>query len=139
MTASRPIPDVEKLVVAALLEDPDLASVVGTKVSTELPEAFPDGQRVRLWRVGGTPADASPEWIDRPLLQVEGYGATKEEAFETISEAIEALHRLAGAALPGAVVTRVQRVTGPAWSNDPTTDTPRYLLGVVLYLHPAAL
>lgn len=139
MPERRSLPDIEGLVLDALLADPNLVPIFGDRISTELPDTFPDGQRLRFWRASGTPADEEPEHIDRPLLQVEGYGETKEEAFASITAGLDALFELPATALPGAVVTRVQRVTGPSWSPDPTTNTPRYLLGVVLYVHAAPL
>jgi hypothetical protein len=129
------LPDVEALAVGQLLEDPMVSALADDRVGVDLPASFPDGQRVRLMRVGGTPVDAETEHLDRALVQVETFGSTKEEAFDLTLVVIDSLKAMPAAQFDGAVVTLVSRVTGPRWSPDPPTDTPRYITDVVLYAH----
>lgn len=138
MPERRPLPNIEKLVLDALFADAAAVAVFGDRMGAELPDTFPDGQRLRVWRVGGSPVDEEPEHLDRPLLQVEAYGETKEDAYASMAAGLDALLGLAGQAVPGAVITKVQRVSGPSWSRDPTTNTPRYLAAVAVYVHAAA-
>lgn len=132
--------DVEPVVVAALVADSDLAALVGDKVSTLLPAAFIPEARARVWRSGGTPADESPEVIDRPVLQVEGYGETRGEAEAVVRATIRAMLAMAGKVFQvedstlRASVSEARRISGPQWSPDPPTAAPRYLASVVLYV-----
>jgi hypothetical protein len=55
--------------------------------------------------------------------------------FDLTLVVIDSLKAMPAAQFDGAVVTLVSRVTGPRWSPDPPTDTPRYITDVVLYAH----
>lgn len=136
MPETRNLVDVERLLVAALRADAELAAIVDTRVSTELPGSFVADQRLKLSRVGGSDLDGAG-YLDRALVQLDAYGATKGEAFEVAATALAALFRARGAHA-GAVLTRVERVSGPAWSPDPETDIPRYLATVAVTVHPTA-
>lgn len=129
------IPDVEALLVNALLAHATVAAMVSTKVSTELPTTFPDGKRLKLSRIGGTPVDEDTEYLDRPLIQLEGFGATKADAFDVTAAAMTALLSFAGKTYTEGTVTKVLRLSGPAYAQDPDTETPRYLLTVAVYVH----
>ncbi|MGH9001914.1 MAG: hypothetical protein ACRDYV_02180 [Acidimicrobiia bacterium] len=112
----------------------------GVGISTELPRDWTAGDRhVRLSRIGGIPAD-NVGHLDRARIQVEAFGATGEDAFAIAGEALLALRLLPGSAFvyAGAVVTAVDQDLGLASLPDPETDAPRYLFGVVLYVHPTA-
>lgn len=137
MTDFRPLPDVEALTIGYLLADVDVTALADDRIEPELPVSFPDGARVRILRVGGAPVDAGTERLDRPLLQIETYGTTKAEAWDLTAVVLMALQRMADAAHAGAVVTACDRVTGPRWAPDPSTDTPRYLTDVAVYVHAA--
>lgn len=129
------IPDAEALTVAHLLGDDLVTALAGDRIGAELPSSFPDGQRIRVQRAGGGPVDDDTERLDRALVQLETFGATKADAFDLTVVVLDSLQRMTRATFPGAVVTATQRVTGPRWAPDPPTDTPRYITDVILYAH----
>lgn len=130
------IPDVEALTIDALKADAALTTLLGgTKISSDLTTGFPDGKRVALHRAGGAAADTKTEYLDRPVLQLECYGATKAEAFDVAAETLRALLDMQGGTYARGVVGTVQRLTGPAWAPEPDTVTPRYLMSVALHVH----
>lgn len=133
--------DVEGLLIDFLPYDPDLGPLVGgpgvgARISTELPASFRAEGRLQIFRVSSTAADGGTEHIERALIQVNGYGADKREAFTVTAAALRALRRAPSVAHEAAVVTDVARVTGPTWSPDPSTDVPRYLSSVAVTVHP---
>ena len=138
----RPLVDVEGLLVDYLEQDAGLGALVGgvgdaARVSTELPAGFVPEGRVKLVRIGGTPSGTdAAEHLDRAVVQLDGFGATKADAFDVIRAALVALRRAPSAAHVDAVVTSVDRISGPTWSPDPETDAPRYLLTVAVTVHP---
>lgn len=136
MTETRLAADAEKLLIAYLKADSAVAALVAAKVSTTLPPDFKKEKRVRLWRVGGTPDPSSPvPWLDRPRIQLEAYGTTKGEALNVANVVADAIARMPGTYADG-VVTDTAADLPLQWSPDPHTDTPRYLFGAVLYVHP---
>lgn len=135
----RPIVDAEQLLIDHLLADADVAALVDTNVSAELPEDFGPQARIQLFRIGGIPNPGDvPGHLDQPSLQLNIFGATKAEAFDVAAQAIRATLAAPAATHAGAVVTGARRVLGPTWSPDPGTNPPvaRYIVGVVLSVHP---
>lgn len=142
MPEQRALADVEALLVDAFEGDEHLAPLIGgpgdaARVSTELPAAFGPEARVRLFRVGGTQPDPETGHLDRALVQLDAYGATKGEAWAVAAESLAAARR-ARQAHPGAVVTAVERVSGPLWQPDPPTGVPRYVTTIAVTVHPTA-
>lgn len=144
MPLIRKLVDVEALAVAYLEQDDDLGALVGgtgdaARISTELPAGFRPEGRLQVFAATSSELDAATHYLDRAVLQVNGYGATKAEAFDVTAEAIRALLEAPQAEHAGAVVTAAARLTGPAWNPDATTNppTPRYLASVALTVHPA--
>lgn len=135
MPETRDLVDVEKLLVAAMAADAALAALVADRVSTELPGDFGPEERLRLVRVGGSVLDADTAHLDRALVDLHAYGSSKGAAFGVAATTLSALSRVRGAHA-GAVVSRVERVSGPAWAPDPSTDVPRYLATVAVTVHP---
>lgn len=133
----RDLVDVEKLLVAVLRADAAVGALVAARVSTELPSSFGLEERLRLVRVGGTSLDGDSAYLDRALVDLHAFGASKRTAFVVARTSLSALSRAVGTH-PGAVVSRVERVSGPAWSPDPETDVPRYLTTVAVTVHPTA-
>jgi hypothetical protein len=135
----RNLVDAEVLLVAYLRADSGVAALVDTRVSTELPAGFRAETRVQLFRTGGVPdpSDVAGH-LDRPSIQINAFGATKGQAFMVAAETIRAVIAAPKATFAGAVVSHATRVLGPIWSPDPDTDIPRYILGVVLWIHPTA-
>ena len=94
--------------------------VVG-EVPAERPETF-----VLAWRSGG---GASNRVVDRPQITVEAWAPDSVSAFELIEACRTAL--LNGSSrMP--LVRGVEEITGPYWTPDPDTKTPRWRLTVQL-------
>ncbi len=134
--------DAETLAVAYLKTVDDVTDLVGDDgISTELPRSWVAGDRhVRLTRIGGLPVDAVGH-LDRARLQIDAFGADGEDAHAIAGQVLLAFRRLPASAFtyPGAVVTGAAQDLGLSGSPDPDTDAPRYLFGVVLYVHPVPI
>ena len=127
--------DAETVAIAALT-----AGATGgggsTPVAGKLPRGFAAGGRaVRITRVGGTPVDHLA-YLDRARLQVECYAADAIAAHQLAAGAVVELLGLRDQEVAGGVVTDVRQDLGLRNFPDPLTDAPRYLFGVVLYVHP---
>lgn len=133
--------DIEAFLVARLKADTGaLDTLVGQKIATDLPPSFPaHGEaRLQLFRIGGPPDPGDgPGHLDRPSVQLNAYGASREQAFDVAKAALAAVLALEGTTADGVVVTRAFRNLGPTWSPDPPTGAARFLLGVVLHVHAA--
>lgn len=129
--------DVEAVLLAFVAVDADVVAL-GAGVSAELPSDFPgDGEAfAQVFRVGGN--DVANGYVDRSLVQVNGYGSTRPEAFDVTRAAVRALMRATTATHSGAVVSDVLRLSGPTWSPDPITDAPRYVVSLAVTVHPTA-
>lgn len=145
MAAERDLVDVEALLVAHLEQDAALGALVGgtgdaARVSTELPASFPPAgeARVQVFRVSSTELDPETGYLERAVVQAHAYGATKGEAWDVMAKTVRALRTARAAAHTGAVVTSVERVTGPAWNRDPSTGAPRYSASFAVTVHPTA-
>lgn len=141
MPELRTTPFAEELLVAYLRADAAVAALVGTKVSTQLPKTFKAERRIQLFRTGGVPnPNDVPGHLDRPSIQLNTFGATQAEAWAVAAETIRAVLAAPAGTFPAAVVTHARRVLGPIWSPDPDSDPPipRYITGVVLWIHPTA-
>ncbi len=137
MPALRDVVDIEATLVAYLKADAAVAALVGTRVSTELPAGFTAEARVRLFRVGGAPSPDDPAgYLDRPSVQFDCYGATREQAWDVAAATLRAALEAPAATHTGVVITGTRRTLGPTWQPDPDTDIPRYLLTAVLWTHP---
>lgn len=137
MPPVRKLVDVELVVVEHLNADATLDALVDG-VATELPRGFPKTgrPRVQVFRASSTEVDAETGHIERAVLQVNGYGSSKGEAWDVIAETLRSLREAPTADHDGAVVTAVERLTGPSWSPDPTTNAPRYTASVAVTVHP---
>jgi hypothetical protein len=74
------MPDVERLVIAALIADPDVTALAGGRVYGAVPndKTFP---LIRVVRFGGQMIDAGrPWWADAPALQIDTWANRKAEA-----------------------------------------------------------
>lgn len=137
MPELHPPVDGEALVVAHLKADPALDALgVADRISTRLPPDFTAQKRIQIERVGGLPVDPETARVERIRIQVKGFGATKEEAYDVAAAAFVSLRKAAKTHALG-VVTAVRQDLALQWSPDPETDAPRYLFGVVLYCHAA--
>lgn len=107
-------------------------------ISTRLPRDWEAGDRhVRLTRIAGLPTDAVG-YLDRARIQVDAFGTDEADAQALAGQVLLALRRLPTAdySYAGAVVTATAQDLGLANVPDPDTDAPRYLFGMVLYVHP---
>lgn len=137
MPALRDVVDIEATLVAYLGADVSLTALVDDRISTELPAGFTAEARVRLFRVGGAPAAGDPAgYLDRPSVQFDCFGATREQAWDVAAESVRAVLQAPSATHTGVVVTGARRTLGPTWQPDPDTDIPRYLFTAVLWTHP---
>jgi len=129
------IPDFEAVVVGILNDSASIEALAGANcASTELP---PDAQlpRIRVTLAGGTPQVRG--WLHAVRVSIEAWGETKMSAFDLIAEACSVLENVGeGALFDEGVVTSLTQETGLSWSPDPTTKTPRYIVGFVGHIHP---
>lgn len=129
----RVLPDAEQLAVDWLKAHTDIDALVGNKIFTALPKD-PTYPCLVIRRLGGVPAIR--EHLDRARLQIDAWGRTKYEARQAAAAAQAALHEMPPATHTQGVVTAVEDDLGLTWSPDPVTDRPRYIVGVLVYLHP---
>jgi hypothetical protein len=129
------IPNIEKAVVQALLENEELTDLLGeNRVSTEVP-AEAEFPRLRVSLTGGTVA--VQRWLYAMRITVEGWAETKGDAFDATVLALSVLETLPETAqVEEGVITSSEIDTGLVWSPDPETDKPRYLGSVTIHIHP---
>lgn len=139
MPTIRPLVDVEAVVIAHLAADPALLALA-VDVASETPAGFPPAGApfVQAFRATATSVDPATGHVERAVLQVNAYGASKAGAWDVIAQAYRALLEAPAGVHPGAVVTEVVRLSGPTWSPDPVTDAPRYTSSFAVTVHPAA-
>lgn len=138
MPAARNLADVEAIVVGWLAGDAGVSALAADRVVTELDADFPAAGRadVQIFRATSTETDPATAHLERAVVQVNVYGSSKAGAWNLTAETWRALRALAGETVAGAVVTAVERVTGPTWSPDPSNDAPRYTGSAAVWLHP---
>lgn len=142
MPETRPLVDVEKLIrahlagTAALIADLGATGPAAAPIMSELDDTYdPTTSKVlQVFRV--TSSDQASSHVERAVVQMNSYGPTKGDAWATWAIADEALRQAATAAHDAGVVTAVERVSGPTWSPDPTTDGPRYTSSFAITVHP---
>lgn len=133
------MPDAERLVIDALIADPDLAALVAGRVYGVLPnqKTFP---LIRVVRWGGEMVDdGDPFWSDAPALQIDTWADRKAEAVQ-VAEVARAVcaQRLKGRH-PLGVVAGVGIGTS-VYDPDPTWDPakPRVRLAIDLVTRPSS-
>lgn len=133
MVTIRVLPFVEQLVIDYLLAVDEVTDLVGENIGTQLPgdKRLPF---VRIERVGGS--EVVREHLDAPRIQVSAYAATQPTAWQVAATVRGALLVADQATHELGVVTGVVGVLGPIWIPDPPTSRPRYLLDVLVYVHP---
>lgn len=132
------MPDAERLVIDALIADPDLAGLVEGRVYGVIPntKVFP---LIRVVRWGGEMIDdGDPYWGDAPGLQIDTWADRKAEAV-SVAETVRAVcgQRLAGRH-PLGLVAGVGIGTC-VYDPDPefTPAKPRVRLAIDLVTRPA--
>lgn len=137
------LPDIDDAVVALLLTDTDLQTIVGTKIYAELPAgaAFPC---VTARRISGR--SGVPRWIGTVTIEVAGWGHRNDangrrDARDACEYAVRALQDTANTQSQDALLC------GPIATNDPRSipdqitpgvANPRFIAEVTLTYHPAA-
>ncbi|MFF9912270.1 hypothetical protein [Streptomyces sp. NPDC013457] len=107
-------PDVEKLVVDVLKADPALA---GATIAVQAPAGFDGTQStVLVNRRGG--AWIGDLHIDKPLIEFEVYGPTKNAAHVLANAARRALLAKMGKRIGVNLVQDVEEMDGPRWLPD---------------------
>lgn len=129
----RMLPDAERLVADYLRGHADVAALVTTRVSTELPPQ-PVYPLVTLSRIGGVPA--IPNYLDNPRIEIYCW-ATGRQAARTLAATVQAaMFQIVGVRPLGTVTGAVEDGLGPRWDPDTRTNVPRYTLLFELYIHP---
>lgn len=130
------LPDIERLLTDFLRAQAEVTTIVGNRIYTEIPGAamFP---LVRVRRVGGFPTLSRPLYIDAPLVQIEGYAATKGAA-RLLTETCRAVlaERSEGGHSTGVVAD--VRFGALLWlpDDDFTPPKPRYIADATLTVRP---
>lgn len=108
-------PDVEKLVVDVLKADPALA---GVTVAVQAPTTGFDGTQSAVFvnRRGG--AWIGDLHVDKPLIEFEVYGPTKNAAHVLANAARKALLATIGKQIGANFVSDVEEQDGPRWMPD---------------------
>lgn len=107
-------PDVEKLVVDVLKADPALA---GATIAVQAPAGFDGTQNaVLVNRRGG--AWIGDLHVDKPLIEFEVYGPTKNAAHVLANGARRALLATIGKQIGVNLVQDVEEMDGPRWLPD---------------------
>lgn len=135
MSPVRLLPDAELLVTTFLRAHADVAALVGTRVTTELPPE-PILPAVTVTRIGGVPSLAG--YLDDARLEIAAWGAedNKRQA-EQVARTVEAaMLTIVGPQATGVVTNVMQEGLGLRWAPDETTDLPRYEMTFDLYIHP---
>lgn len=133
------LPDAEVVGVQWAIDDPDINTLVGSRVATNLPQdPFPSGQTVpflTVFRVGGSPEFPFEGLIDRALLQFDCYGAKGgyREASELARTVVAKLHAFTGTVVGAgpqnsAWVYGFEVLTGPRRIHEPETGWARYIV-----------
>lgn len=130
------LPDAEAIVITYLLgrsEITDIAAGVGSRL-----------RQTKVWpfllvrRRGGVPRD-DVAWLDAPIVQLDAFGGTQEQASALIRTAIAVLAEADDASHTGAVITGI--TPGPIrYLPDPELNDgehrPRYSADVTVFIHP---
>lgn len=126
--------DAETLLVGWLTTWLEAAGTSGT-VSTETPAGFETQLPwIQVVRIGG---GYDGFRLDRPELDVDAYAADGVAAAALALKIQRALHHdLARTSTGGAVVTRVDTITGPRWVPHDNPALRRYVATYQLTVHP---
>lgn len=133
--------DIEKLVIAYLLDVEDVTDIVGERVGSRKDPPYP---RVTVTRLGG-PTGSIPAHLDPARIQIEAWapspkdGGGKAQANLVARTVQAAMFELILAEHEDGVVTDVVCTAGPLWQPDPVTDVPRYILDFIVRVHPVSV
>jgi hypothetical protein len=85
-----PIVDVEALVSSFLRAQPEVTTLCGDRVYTDMPHdrVYP---LVLVTRIGGAFVINHPLWLDRASIQLDTYGGTKKQAFTLLDACLSTM------------------------------------------------
>lgn len=121
------IPNITKALVAGLKAAAPLTSIAG-KIGTKLPDNFTAEKRLRIFRVDSAPVDRGTEAGHRPIIQIDVFGGTEDEANDLASTVHSVMKSFQGTKVGDVYFGEVELVAGPGWSPDPTTNIPRNIM-----------
>jgi hypothetical protein len=124
-------PDVEAELVAWM------TTAIQVRHLTDLPANLVDALPLnQLQRVGG---DDDGLRLDRALISVDSYAATRQAAWQLARETrYQLLFNLRGAKTVNAVFSRVATITAPAWRPYENTALRRVGATYEIYCHPVS-
>jgi hypothetical protein len=127
-------PDPELTLIGILRGSTALASLVGTRIHSRLPDgvAYPC---IRVQAIGGVPVVRGH--LDAALVQISAFGPADSKAIlrTTIDTARAVCEAVENATTSSAVVTDV-RTTSPIWQPSDEPDLSQYLLTATVAIHP---
>lgn len=132
------LPFAEKLAIDYLKTVDEVTDIVGTKISTTKGAPYP---RVSVTRIGGGDG-VIPAHLDPVRLQFDCWGSDVQQKSQSEAHALaQAVKAAMFAAVEYAgheegVVTDARCVLGPVWQPDPTTNRDRYLVDMLIRVHP---
>lgn len=134
MTTVDVLPDAELVAIDYLLAQPEIATLVGARISNTSPSS-PTYPYLTVERVGGRRQIRVR--LDNARLQVGAWGATRTEASLLARTAEAALIRMKGYVHDTGVVGLVDSEMGPSWMPDTVRlpPTPRFIFTVAARLH----
>lgn len=118
--------DVEAAVVALLSPLP------GFTTHTQFPED-PTFPLVLIHRSGGG-MDQAAMVVDAATVQVDAWGQTKTEAYDTVQAARTRLLNIDGEAVGSVWISKVEESGAFLWLPDPESGRPRYTCDLRLYV-----
>ena len=135
--------DIERLLVALLRNHDEVNDVLEEKIYAELPAGI--GRPVcRLSALGGLPrTSAQPPWLNRPSVDFDVWGVTKNQAFtaiSTVQEVLLAQPRTQTFWDYGELVyvsaTDPMYLPDPDWPDSKGRPGPRYHMTTRITAHP---
>jgi hypothetical protein len=104
---------------------------VGQRVPSPRPDRF-----VTIARTGGVRSNVV---TDKPLLTVEAWGSSDEQAHDLAQLARTGLHAMRGRSVAGVAVYRINEAGGPVNLPDPVSQQSRYTFTLEVAMRGAPL
>ena len=136
------MPDIEASVIAYLLTDFELGSIVSTRIYAETPHD-PTWPYVTARRISGRAG--VPRWLDGATIEVAGWGhrnaaGARKEARDACEAAVRALQDIVNTPSLDAILCGPTATNGPRSVPDQISTgvtNPRFIAEVSLTYHPA--
>jgi hypothetical protein len=129
--------DAEQLVIDYLKTVDEVTDIVDTKVSEYKGKPYP---RVSIARIGGGDQQI-PAHLDPVRIQFDCWGSntqlqSKAEAHSLAAAVTAAMMDIVNHDHDEGVVTDARTILGPVWQPDPTTNQDRYIVDMLIRVHP---